>query len=37
VSEFLTEWRNRYTAAFPRAAQQAEFFPTGAGPALTQV
>ena len=37
AAEFLAEWRRRYTTSYPRAAQQAEFFPTGAGPALTRI
>ena len=36
-AEFLAEWRTRYASSFPRAAQQAEFFTTGAGPALTRI
>jgi galactokinase len=37
AAEFLAEWRAGYAASFPGPAQQAEFFLTGAGPALTEV
>ena len=35
--QFLADWRARYASSFPARAQQAEFFVTGAGPALTQL
>jgi galactokinase len=37
AAEFLAEWRACYAASFPGPAQQAEFFLTAAGPALTEL
>ncbi len=37
ASAFIAEWKRRYLAAFPRHADRADFFLTGAGPALFRV